>query len=186
MSCIPKILDLKGDKEILPIGLNGVVVEGGGQYKGYDYLITFNNYGFRCGYVAIPNGHPINNYDGKYPDFDVHWGITFFGENHISEVIFGEKVCNDKWLGFDCGHAGDFLDNETAKKYFSDNEKVLKGIEFTIKILKEFEEKMELVNPGYKEYINSDDNKLRYEIRTKEYVEEQCKNLIEQLINLTT
>lgn len=55
MSCISKLLEMKGDKEFLPID-DHAVVEGGGHYKGYEFLITFVETGYRCGYVAIPPG----------------------------------------------------------------------------------------------------------------------------------
>lgn len=63
-----------------------------------------------CGYVKVPEGHPAH---GKYyddVDVDVHGGLTF---SQLSE--------GGTWLGFDCGHAGDFTqidapeDNPLAK-----------------------------------------------------------------------
>jgi hypothetical protein len=176
MSCIPKILELKGNKEVLPVpnenlevGSLCLLVEDGGNYKGYDYLITFTGLGFRCGYVALPSSHPINNdyQECGYPDFEVHGGITFFDENHLSEKFFGEDACHDKWLGFDCGHGYDLNDWETAKKYFADNTKIY---EFTANFNK--------ITENFKKIEEYDDIK----IRTKEYVIAECKSLIEQLI----
>lgn len=61
---------------------------------------------------------------------------------------------------FDCGHAGDLLDYDLMMKLWSDDE--------------------------YTKYIldyrcNFDDDVLR----TKEYVQEECKSLVDQIIELT-
>lgn len=190
MSCIPKILELKGDKEFLPIPskknsgeMVGVVIEDGGHYKGYDFLVTFNDMGFRCGYVALPPDHVANSIKEEYPsDYDVHGGITFFDENHFSESFFGDDACKDKWLGFDCGHAGDFNDLEQAKKYFKDNKRILAGIKLTQEIKKKVADDMERDYPGYLEMRNSPNYEWRDHPRTKEYVINECKSLIDQLI----
>ena len=135
MSCIPRILELKGDKEFLAVPtkteiMRGVIIEDGGHYKGYDYLITFNDMGFRCGYVAISPDHPFYNknltgYSDNEEDFliDVHGGITFFEKHSMAELLV-KHPCEDKWIGFDCGHAGDLMDLETALKIFSFDEKI--------------------------------------------------------------
>lgn len=66
-----------------------------------------------CGYVVIPDGHPVYGkwHDWKYLDYHgiaVHGGITFQGKPNWSD--WTEKV----WaIGFDCAHAGDcFLYDE--------------------------------------------------------------------------
>lgn len=188
MSCIQKILELKGDKEFLAVPsiiemMRGIVIEGGGNYKDYDFLVTFNDMGFRCGYVALPSNHPTNNCDEDYPsDFEVHGGITFFDENHLSEAFFGENACKDKWLGFDCGHALDFNDLELAKLYFKDNEKILHGIILSQSIKEKVEQDMERDFPGYIVKKKSSDCEWKEERRTKEYVISECKRLIDQLI----
>lgn len=168
MSCITEILKLKGDKEFLPIERAdmtlGIVVEDGGIYKDYEYLVTFNDSGFRCGYVAISETHPIYNSEEEYPDYDVHGGVTFFDHGHIVEDILGH-MCTDKWIGFDCGHCYDLNDWEQAKKYFKNNEYISKKIIKIQEIRNHFEDK-----------------EPRIKNRTKEYVIEQCKHLIDQLI----
>lgn len=189
MSCIPKILELKGDKDFLTVPsiknlemMRGIVIEGGGNYKDYDFLITFNDMGFRCGYVALPPEHIANDCQEDYPEYDVHGGVTFFDENHFSEAFFGEDACKDKWIGFDCGHAQDFNDLELAKVYFKDNELILRGIWLSQRIKQKIENDMERDYPGYIDRKNSPDYEWRDELRTKEYVIGQCKSLIDQLI----
>ena len=67
--------------------------------------------GFWCGYVGVPPGHPAH---GKgYDDVawaDVHGGLTYADACrgpvcHIPELGRPNDVW---WLGFDCGHVGDF------------------------------------------------------------------------------
>lgn len=158
MSCIPKVLSIKGDKEVLKVPKNdGLLVEGGGHYNGYDFLITFNHMGFRCGYVAIPPEHPIYTCEDSYPDFEVNGGVTFFGKRHSLVDKLIDHPCEDKWIGFDCGHGGcDAIDVESFKKYFGEDA---------------FLERME-----YLSYL------LDGTIKDYGYVEYQCKRLIDQLI----
>ncbi len=174
MSCIPKILALKGDAEFLMVGgaekriLNrGIVVEGGGQYRGYDFIITFTDMGFRCGYVALPPDHKTNQFDkgDDFPNYHVHGGVTFFDKSHISKAILGETVCEDKWIGFDAGHYGDLTEKDLALKYFPDMREV--QINHLVEMSKIFE-------------LRDDGSFMG--VRTKEFMEQECKNLIDQLI----
>jgi hypothetical protein len=71
-----------------------------------------------CGYVRLPDHHPWHDkgygsdlcgHDGCYQhspesQIDVHGGITFDGRPHGETKGF--------WYGFDCAHAGDFVDYE--------------------------------------------------------------------------
>jgi hypothetical protein len=62
--------------------------------------------GHLCGYVQIPEDHALAQMDyniifDNY-DIDVHGGLTFSG----SANWLGEK--GSWWIGFDCGHLGDF------------------------------------------------------------------------------
>ena len=53
---------------------------------------------YRCGYVAVPKGHPA--YDLGYDDVpvSVHGGLTYSNTD----------IQNERhWFGFDCAHAGD-------------------------------------------------------------------------------
>lgn len=166
MSCITKLLEMKGDNEILPIH-NECVIEGGGTYKGYEYLITFTSHGTRCGYVALKQeeSNKFQQESGDesyyYPDLDCHGGITFFGEAHGAKDLL-PTPCNDLWVGFDCAHAGDGYDKELTKKYFSKQT-----------FSDEFYESMagfgligEITHKNFK------------------YVEDNCKSIIDQLIGM--
>lgn len=61
----------------------------------------------RCGYVGIPQGHPL--YGVHYNDIQasIHGGLTYSDE---------EWPDNSKWwVGFDCAHSGDTVEKWTLK-----------------------------------------------------------------------
>ena len=154
-------------------------------------VVVFQKMGYRCGYVGIPNNHPLygKNYNEKclpFKDienqsiskrgiipmafmeikdglispevyFDVHGGITFADGGIGSKYPVESDLW---WFGFDCAHYNDGKDLDAAYKYKLIDEKSYK----TLKQLNS---------------IFSD-----YECRTKEYVENECKNLAEQLSSL--
>lgn len=159
MSCISKILEVKGDKEFIKDG--EIAIEGGGIYKGFEYLITLTDKGIRCGYVAIPEDHHLYNFHNaeyNYPDLDVHGDVTYWDDSRFEYLINGHK-CTDKWIGFDAGDAWDIPCIETAEKYFGETN--------YIKFCKN--------NPifYYGEHAQH---------RTYKFMENECKKLIEQLI----
>ena len=70
----------------------------------------------RCGYVEIPEDHPmfgkhyddVRDKDGDY--IDVHGGLTYDGAGDYPAKSTGH------WYGFDCAHLGDAsLDAERNK-----------------------------------------------------------------------
>lgn len=78
-------------------------------YQNYEYVITHNGRGHRCGYIKLHPDHPWS--DKKYDEIDaaVHGGITFAEP---------DKPCEDNphqdnihyWIGFDCSHLYDAFD----------------------------------------------------------------------------
>lgn len=161
ISCITKILELKGHKDILPIH-DQAVVEGGGHHRGYEFLITFVEHGHRCGYVAIPPGVKFDT-----DELCVHGGITFEDESHAAKDLLPTH-CSDTWLGFDAAHWGDMRCYDTALKYFGHNEKAKKTIEMMKEIhLPVYD--LERKDPSFSH-------------KTYKYMVEQCKSLIDQLI----
>lgn len=166
VSCITKLLEMKGDDEILPIH-EECVIEGGGTYKGYEYLITFTSQGTRCGYVALKPEETqkfLKEREGQsyyYPDLDCHGGVTFFEEAHGAKDLL-PTPCNDFWVGFDCAHAGDGHDKELTEKYFK---RTIFSDEY-YKAMEEFTLRGEVTHKTFK------------------YVEDDCKSIIEQLIGM--
>lgn len=167
-------------------------------YRGYRCVTTFTDMGYRCGYVGISEGHPLYGKDSSSkvkvtmkeleedkeigvignrgvwtimfasPDdeedevtvglyFMVHGGITYADGGKDSH----HPVESDLWwFGFDCGHAGDCPDYDLLEELFGDDELV----QYRLK----------------DKWIYADD-----EVRTLEYVQQECKNLVDQIIRLT-
>ena len=74
--------------------------------EGYICVVAINPIGFRCGYVGVPDNHPIRSKDYDL-DFEVHGGLTYSG--YLDQ--YKNNLFNGLWfLGFDCGHAEDSLD----------------------------------------------------------------------------
>jgi hypothetical protein len=164
MSCITKLLELKGDKPCLPVN-EDCVIEGGGIYENYEYLITFTNHGSRCGYVALkPKEVAIfekerqkKQYD--YPDIECHGGATFYSANHNAKNLLSTP-CTDVWIGFDAFHSGDLPDMELAEKFFPNDKFVV----------------------HFKENPMPRAEGSRH--RTYEYMENECRSIIDQLLEL--
>lgn len=64
-----------------------------------------------CGYVGVPPKHPWHgkNYDDVAAD--VHGGLTYSDKcsGHICHTPAPGESDNVWWLGFDCGHGGDYI-----------------------------------------------------------------------------
>lgn len=74
-----------------------------------------NTLGALCGYVGVPNTHPVYKQHYDKVDVDVHGGLTFAGLcSHGEDESYG--ICHVPepgqpddvwWLGFDCAHLYD-------------------------------------------------------------------------------
>lgn len=87
------------------------------EFEGYPCLVIRNpSVGNLCGYVGIPEGHPLFGEHYDIPDVEVHGGLTYgdegMGEEHDHQPYY--KPMRDKngkrlyWYGFDCAHSGDY------------------------------------------------------------------------------
>lgn len=89
-----------------------------GEHCGFEWVVTHNTMGYRCGYVKVPLGHPWHGLDYNDVHADVHGGLTFAEPDEDC----GEGGDDAYWLGFDCAHSGDSPDpnlpSETSQ-YFS-------------------------------------------------------------------
>lgn len=130
------------------------------EYKGYKCACVFNAGGFRCGYVAVDESHPYykKNYDLDEGPENImcHWGLTYSGDGKH----FYDGDDNLWWFGFDCGHCEDGVDYDTAMKY---------GL---------ISEKEYAIGMNYQDLISFDG----ITVKDKEFVKENCKMIIEQLI----
>ena len=172
------------------------IIESDFEYKEYRCVIIFHDGGFRCGYVGLPKGHPLygKDYNDKLkatfeeildqpfgkrnpfqmllftfnnnqPEdevqlglyFDVHGGITYSDGGDNSTHPIESSLW---WLGFDCGHAGDDKDWELVEKLWGDEPVVQRRLE-------------------YEKEIHFEGDVLR----TLEYVQQECKNLVDQIID---
>jgi len=73
--------------------------------------------GYLCGYVHLKKEEELKDIKYFEDNIEVHGGITFMdyilNNNRFSEETRGpiERLvpdCTNKWIGFDCGHWGDF------------------------------------------------------------------------------
>ena len=131
-----------------------LMIESDFEYKGYRCITTFTSMGFRCGYVGIPNNKITDaDKDAFERSICVHGGITFSGDNH-------PVPSDDLWfIGFDCGHYGDGYDfDEVLRLWGEDN-----SIRESIKIL-------------------ADGKFHQFPARTLEYVQNECRQMVDQII----
>ena len=70
-----------------------------GVHRGYPWAIIRTPALHLCGYVQVPETHPL--YKQHYDAFEVsvHGGLTYAGE--------AEAPLSGYWIGFDCAHSGD-------------------------------------------------------------------------------
>lgn len=173
-------------------------IEKEGVYKGYRYKVLALSIGHRCGYVLIPKGHYL--YEKGYSDdlnitlddlkdkkigkrgvlslfitalkkdknkcvsmdmlFDVHGSITF-----------ARRIDDEWWIGFDCAHIGDAKDPSIMDP---DLLKVYKEIG---QDLDKKYKKLSQRSGGLKVPFFTDGS-----IKDTNYVEKECKRLINQII----
>lgn len=128
-----------------------------GLHRGYEWEVTRNFQGYRCGYVRIPYGHP---WHGTCPDdAAVHGGLTFAEP----DTHCGKGGADDAWwLGFDCAHACDLPDPDITDPD-------------VLAYHQEIERLLPADTPFY-EYAA---------VRTTEYVEANCRSLIDQALAVT-
>lgn len=153
-------------------------IEAQGTSRGMDWACLIMDGGWRCGYVRIPEGHPLHGVSYNAPAPGVTWDDLkneAIGKRGVLEVfcssldepprlgvlfnVHGSLTFSDDlahiglpgwWLGFDCNHAGDRADPELA----SDGSKLYAGWSF----------------------------QREGEIRSREYVIFECVQLIEQIV----
>lgn len=126
--------------------------------SGLEAEVVFDIFnGFRCGYVYIPESHELSGKEyWEMYHLDVHGGVTYANPNDDS---------NYNWkIGFDCGHYIDKNDYSEWKMYLAEL-----GIP---------EDKAkDIMDYPYLD-LPGDEG----EIRSKDYVVEQCELLAQQLV----
>ena len=172
---------------------NRYIVEKEFNHNGLKCVVTFSNMGHRCGYVGVPKWHPLYGKDcmdyldikkediegkevsGVFPllgalidndervrieaYFTCHGGITYSGGGENSTYPIESNL---SWFGFDCAHYGDGKDLDLAIEVFP---------EYAEQIARTKE--IENMFPTYEL------------ARSTEYVSENCKELADQLAQLS-
>lgn len=82
-------------------------VLGTGHHLGFEWCVTHNNLGYRCGYVRVPAGHPWHGKSDEEIDCDAHGGLTFSAPDTPCDKGGAD---DGWWIGFDCAHYGDAQD----------------------------------------------------------------------------
>lgn len=82
---------------------------------GLDCLILRGRHGSLCGYVGVPEAHPLfGKHYSEAGEIEAHGGLTFADRCNPSEKEHG--ICHPEegaanavvwWLGFDCAHCDD-------------------------------------------------------------------------------
>lgn len=135
------------------------IIENVFMHKGYECVVLFTNMGHRCGYVGISANNKFYEKKDKEDILSSHGGITFAGRLELDDERVSESLW---WLGFDCAHAGDKPDYEKAIEYFGSDNHIMRSLQQRMIIDKRF--------PRWRT------------MRTQEYVERCCKELVEELI----
>lgn len=131
-------------------------IESDFMHLGFRCVVLFMPHGFRCGYVQVPDYHPVRGVPYDKLDICCHGGMTY-GADHLYYV---DESHESWWIGFDCGHYGDRYDRESMEKYFGDTDTG--------------RERLEL----YDQYHVMDYG----DVRSKEYVEQECRAIACQLV----
>lgn len=78
---------------------------------GFACLIVRNAMGALCGYVGVPDSHPLHGRDYSDVALTAHGGLTFSDSCHgpICHVPQPGEPDNVWWFGFDCSHALDVV-----------------------------------------------------------------------------
>lgn len=158
----------------------GARIESQGTAHGLSWACLIMDVGHRCGYVRIPDGHPLNGLGYAAPAPGADWKdleevkigkrgvISLFCSSRDEaprlDVMFdvhgsltfagGLEHCGlapGWWLGFDCNHAGDAQDRE-------------------------------LMSGQYREMADRYGSCCGGVVRSREYVERECVNLAAQIV----
>lgn len=129
------------------------------EYKGFPCVVFFIPLGHRCGYVGLPKGHEYYGKDTRKIPIRCHGGITF-AENSL----YGQDDNDKWWIGFDCAHYFDGVDEKSFLEYY--------GEEST-------DEEFNLV-------LRLNCTRAGQPVRTQEYVESECRKIVDQITGEST
>ena len=111
-----------------------------GKHKGIPFIVTQSPIGSYCAYIRIPDDHPWNKcvdkvtkgkignreyeYENGYDDIplEVHGGPTFSRRVKKGEK-WPQEFTTGAWVGWDYGHAGDYVPLLPTLPLFGDRDK---------------------------------------------------------------
>jgi hypothetical protein len=104
---------------------------------GYATMILRNALGTLCGYVGVPEGHPLHglpyhDWNATSPEqeaisnIQVHGGLTFAGQHRRAP----DEQRDCWWFGFDCAHARDFVPNTPPQFEFNNRGCTYRDMQF--------------------------------------------------------
>lgn len=132
-------------------------------YKGLRCVVVLQSLGYRCGYVQVLPGHPaylLDYGDELVEDIEVHGGLTYSRSGGDYPVTSEE---NTWWFGFDAAH---YIDKSDPFEAYRAG---LITKERAIELVEDYSYKM------------FDDWR---ECRSKEYMEQECRRLADQLVEI--
>lgn len=132
-------------------------VENRFEYRGFPCVVLFQKMGHRCGYVGLPKENLYYKKDYEKINVLCHGGLTY-----ASEKLPMQDDKDTWWIGFDCAHFFDRPDFNSARKYFADDKETMERID---------RYEADCIRIGY-----------GGEVRTQEYVENECRKIVDQLI----
>ena len=68
-----------------------------------------NDFGSWCGYVGIPDEHPLYTHNFENLELEVHGGLSYSGYKFKKNNGIHKKAKPIWWFGFDCSHYGDLM-----------------------------------------------------------------------------
>ena len=136
--------------------MNKPVIEHLAVYKNHFYVVKINPIGFRTGYVRIINSAIYGKLKEEYEEKHILPIKCHGGINFIENISEDNGFLPPgNWIGFDCAHDGDLPDIEYAQKLFNLSK--------------------EEVSHAKQIFTNG-------QIRSVNYVINQCFDVIEELI----
>lgn len=124
-------------------------------YKDFQCCVIFQSFGFRCGYVLVPQWHSY--FEQDYDDIPIicHGGLTYSSHEFLGQKYPGW------WIGFDCAHTGDLTDKESLMRYFGNNKQ---------------DSFFNMLN-----FLTGNDTSFGT-VKTLDFCIQECKNIVDQLV----
>ena len=108
--------------------------------SGLDCLIVRGPSGALCGYVGVPESHPLygRDYDAEEVYVECHGGLTFADKcqptddpsRHVCHVAEDAANAEVWWFGFDCAHLGDLSPAYNQRNHYSDGEEEYRSFQY--------------------------------------------------------